>query len=114
MFRPFVLPVGDKYRIYAGKNSFLWEGTTPKVVITDPEQIKQVFNIIEDFPKPKLSPLAKYLSNGLIQHEGDKWAKHRKIINPAFHIEKLKVGLSFSLWDLSFFFLIFIFFKSNF
>ncbi|XP_058761652.1 11-oxo-beta-amyrin 30-oxidase-like [Vicia villosa] len=73
-----------------GKNSFLWEGTTPKVVITDPEQIKQVFNIIEDFPKPKLSPLAKYLSNGLIQHEGDKWAKHRKIINPAFHIEKLK------------------------
>jgi len=28
--------------LYAGKNSFLWEGTTPKVVITDPNQIKEV------------------------------------------------------------------------
>ncbi|KAL5061943.1 hypothetical protein RYX36_023680 [Vicia faba] len=76
----------DKY----GKNSFLWEGTTPKVVITDPEQIKQVFNMIEDFPKPKLTSLAKYLTNGIVQYEGEKWAKHRKIINPAFHTEKLK------------------------
>ncbi|KAI5421024.1 11-oxo-beta-amyrin 30-oxidase [Lathyrus oleraceus] len=73
-----------------GKKSFLWEGTTPKVVITDPDQIKQVFNMIEDFPKPKLYSLAKYLSNGIVQYEGEKWAKHRKIINPAFHIEKLK------------------------
>ncbi|XP_050873053.1 11-oxo-beta-amyrin 30-oxidase [Lathyrus oleraceus] len=73
-----------------GNNSFLWEGTTPKVVITDPDQIKQVFNMIEDFPKPKLYSLAKYLSNGIVQYEGEKWAKHRKIINPAFHIEKLK------------------------
>lgn len=51
--------------------------------------------MIEDFPKPKLSSLAKYLTNGIVQYEGEKWAKHRKIINPAFHIEKLKVRLFF-------------------
>ncbi|TKY66495.1 11-oxo-beta-amyrin 30-oxidase [Spatholobus suberectus] len=73
-----------------GKNSFFWEGTTPKVIITDPQQIKEVFNNIHDFQKPKLSGNAKFLIDGLINYEGEKWAKHRRIINPAFHLEKLK------------------------
>ena len=62
-------------------------------MITDPDQIKEVFNKIEDFPKPILKSIAKYLSVGLIDYEGKKWAKHRKIANPAFHLEKLKVSL---------------------
>ncbi|RDX90634.1 11-oxo-beta-amyrin 30-oxidase [Mucuna pruriens] len=73
-----------------GKNSFLWEGTTPKVIITDPKQIKEVFNNMQDFHRPKLSGNAKFLRHGLLNYEGEKWAKHRKIINPAFHLEKLK------------------------
>nr|QFS19030.1 cytochrome P450 72A64v2 [Medicago truncatula] len=73
-----------------GNNSFLWEGTIPRVIITDPDQIKDVFNKIEDFPKQKLRPIALYLSVGIVHHEGEKWATHRKIVNPAFHIEKLK------------------------
>ncbi|XP_061353882.1 11-oxo-beta-amyrin 30-oxidase-like isoform X2 [Gastrolobium bilobum] len=74
-----------------GKNSFLWEGPTPKVIITNPEQIKEVFNRNNDFEKPKLSPLIKLLGTGLANYEGEKWQKHRKIINPAFHSEKLKI-----------------------
>ncbi|MED6224148.1 hypothetical protein PIB30_081026 [Stylosanthes scabra] len=31
------------------------------------------------------------LATGLTTYEGKKWQKHRKIINPAFHFEKLKV-----------------------
>ncbi|KAK7287125.1 hypothetical protein RIF29_00187 [Crotalaria pallida] len=73
-----------------GKKSFLWEGTTPEVVITEPEQVKEVFSKIQDFPKPKSSPLIKLLRIGLASYEGEKWAKHRKIINPFFHSEKLK------------------------
>ncbi|KAK2354235.1 11-oxo-beta-amyrin 30-oxidase [Trifolium repens] len=68
-------------------------GTKPSVIITDPAQIKQVFNKNEDFLKPKIRSIAKYFSIGLPHHEGEKWAKHRKIINPAFHVEKLKVML---------------------
>ncbi|KAL9297994.1 hypothetical protein ACSQ67_023890 [Phaseolus vulgaris] len=48
-----------------GKNSFLWEGTTPKVIITDPNHIKEVFNNIHDFQKPKMSSIAKFLVCGL-------------------------------------------------
>nr|QFS19012.1 cytochrome P450 72A695 [Cajanus cajan] len=81
-----------------GKNSFIWEGTTPKVVISDPKQIKQVFNNMYDFQKPKLSGIAKFFINGLVKYEGEQWDKHRRIINPAFHLEKLKNMLpAFSL-----------------
>ncbi|XP_027354513.1 11-oxo-beta-amyrin 30-oxidase-like [Abrus precatorius] len=73
-----------------GKNCFFWEGTIPKVIITDLEQIKDVFNNIHDFQKPKLSGNVKFLVSGLISYEDEKWAKHRRIINPAFHLEKLK------------------------
>ena len=37
------------------------------------------------------NPLTKLLAQGVVSQEKEKWAKHRKIINPAFHIEKLKV-----------------------
>ncbi|WVZ00173.1 hypothetical protein V8G54_026242 [Vigna mungo] len=76
-----------------GKKSFTWEGPTPKVIIMDPEQIKDIFNKFQDFEKPKLSPLFKLLGTGLANLEGEKWKMHRKIINPAFHLEKLKVML---------------------
>ncbi|XP_074560598.1 cytochrome P450 CYP72A616-like [Curcuma longa] len=40
--------------------------------------------------KAKMNYLVKYFIRGVVSHEGEKWAKHRKILNPAFHIEKLK------------------------
>jgi hypothetical protein len=43
------------------------------------------------FGKPLFSRLGKLLANGLANHEGEKWAKHRRILNPAFHHEKIKV-----------------------
>lgn len=56
-----------------------------------PEQIKDVFTKMGDFQKPKTNPITRLLAMGIINYEGEKWAKHRKIINPAFHLEKLKV-----------------------
>ncbi|ESW05214.1 hypothetical protein PHAVU_011G161500 [Phaseolus vulgaris] len=37
-----------------------------------------------------MSSIAKFLVCGLVSYEGHKWAQHRKIINPAFNLEKLK------------------------
>ena len=56
-----------------------------------PKQIKDVFTKIGDFKKPKPNPLARLLAMGVVDYKSEKWAKHRKIINPAFHMEKLKV-----------------------
>ncbi|XP_061375397.1 cytochrome P450 72A68-like [Gastrolobium bilobum] len=76
-----------------GKNSFMWFGPTPRVTLTDPELIKDVFNKIYDFPKLDANPLVKLLATGLASYDGEKWSKHRRIINPAFNLEKLKIML---------------------
>ncbi|KAL8131898.1 cytochrome P450 CYP72A219-like [Apium graveolens] len=74
-----------------GKKSFQWLGPRPAVYITDPSLIKEVLNKTSNFQKPRGgNPLFKLLANGLASAEGDIWAKHRKIMNPAFHFEKLK------------------------
>ncbi|XP_048442866.1 cytochrome P450 72A397-like [Pyrus x bretschneideri] len=87
---PRVLPFVHQSVSTYGKNSFMWIGPTPRVNITNPEDLKDIFTKHEDFPKPALNPLVKLLATGLANYEGDKWAKHRRIVNPAFHSEKLK------------------------
>ena len=46
----------------------------------------------EIFQKPKTNPLGKLLMTGMLAYEGEKWVKHRNLVNPAFHLEKLKVN----------------------
>ncbi|KAL5997495.1 hypothetical protein ACLOJK_008425 [Asimina triloba] len=83
---PFSLHTISTY----GKTSVTWFGPNPRVHIMDPELIKEVLsNKFGHYDKPK-GPLRGLLLGGLVDHEGEKWAKHRRIINPAFHIEKLK------------------------
>ncbi|XP_028796132.1 cytochrome P450 716A67-like [Neltuma alba] len=73
-----------------GENPFMWFGPTPRLILTDPELIKNVFNRNYDFVKLHTISIDKYVSVGVASYNGDKWANHRKIINPAFSVEKLK------------------------
>lgn len=78
----------------SGNDSFSWEGPNPRLHVLQPEHIKEVFSRSFDFQKPPLpNPLARKLANGIFSYEGEKWAKHRKIINPAFSMEKIKVSI---------------------
>ncbi|KAE8124619.1 hypothetical protein FH972_019486 [Carpinus fangiana] len=87
---PRVVPFFHQNVHNYGKNSFMWVGPTPRVNIMNPEQLKDVFSNISDFRKIEGTPFAKLLATGILQYDAEKWAKHRKIINPAFHLEKLK------------------------
>lgn len=40
--------------------------------------------------------LAKVMGDGLASHEGARWAKHRRILGPAFQLEKLKVHTEYN------------------
>ncbi|CAN6920585.1 unnamed protein product [Brassica oleracea] len=73
-----------------GITYYTWFGPIPTITIMDPEQIKEVFNKVYDFPKSHTFPLVRFIATGLASYNGDKWAKHRRIINPAFHLEKIK------------------------
>ena len=65
----------------AGKNSFVWLGPVPMLTIMKPELLKDVFSRTNDFQRPMMNPVAKFIATGLLDHEGEKWAKNRKIIN---------------------------------
>ncbi|MFQ6628133.1 hypothetical protein Gotur_007076, partial [Gossypium turneri] len=76
----------------AWKNFVYWNGVRAEVVISEPELINKVMKNSEKiFQKRKLADVgAKLLGNGLVFIEGEKWAKHRKLANHAFHGESLK------------------------
>ncbi|KAF8024214.1 hypothetical protein BT93_F1420 [Corymbia citriodora subsp. variegata] len=91
--KPHLLPLEHQSFQTYGKESFMWIGPTPRVSISNPELLKEIFSKTDDYRKPTLNPLSKLLFSGLAFHDGEKWARHRKIINPAFHMEKLKLLL---------------------
>ncbi|KAK9085348.1 hypothetical protein Sjap_025759 [Stephania japonica] len=75
-----------------GPMSYIWFGVTPRVNILDPDLIKDILsNKFGHFSKLKVNPLVRLLIGGLANYDGEKWAKHRRIISPAFHLEKLKL-----------------------
>jgi hypothetical protein len=83
-----------------GKTCFSWFGPIPRVTVTDPDLARDVMsNKFGHFEKPKFQAFSKLLTDGVANYEGEKWVKHRRILNPAFHLEKLKVykTVSFNL-----------------
>ncbi|KAF3338324.1 cytochrome P450 CYP72A219-like protein [Carex littledalei] len=74
-----------------GKQSFTWYGPYPRVTIRDPKLVREILsNKFGHYEKQKVSGFVRLLADGLLIYEGEKWHKHRRILNPAFHLEKLK------------------------
>ncbi|KAL6198993.1 hypothetical protein ACLB2K_028781 [Fragaria x ananassa] len=86
----FLLPLKSQVLQVLSKDSFVWIGTSPMVHLMNPEDVKLILTKMDSFAKPEPSPLIKLLAQGIAVYEGEKWVKHRRIINPAFHVEKLK------------------------
>ncbi|MFS7959615.1 putative secologanin synthase [Helianthus anomalus] len=79
---------------HPGEKSFIWLGPTPRMYIRDPELIKEILLRPDEFQKPHPEPFRDSIVRGLLVTEGDKWIKHRKIINPAFNLQNLKIMFS--------------------
>lgn len=77
----------------------MWSGPSPRMIVMDPEMIKEILNKSYLYQKPQLNQLFKLFIYGLPFYEGDKWAKHRRLLNPAFHNEKLKVKITSFMHD---------------
>ncbi|XP_042008978.1 cytochrome P450 CYP749A22-like [Salvia splendens] len=77
-----------------GNNFLHWEGTEPEIVVsqntnivTEPELIKEILSNKEGtYPKTTSKGyIKKLLGDGLVEAEGEKWSKLRKLSNHAFH-----------------------------
>ncbi|XP_057870260.2 cytochrome P450 CYP72A616-like [Cryptomeria japonica] len=75
-----------------GQDFIFWFGPNVRLVVPHPEIIKEILSTkFGNYPKPPTDPLARQLlGKGLVDLKGEKWAQHRKIINPAFHMDRLK------------------------
>ncbi|KAK6138717.1 hypothetical protein DH2020_027536 [Rehmannia glutinosa] len=81
-----------------GRNySFIWSGPRPRVFVMDPDVIREVMTKYHTYHKSykTSNEIAKMVVTGLINKEGEEWAKARMKLNPAFHLEKLKLKQTF-------------------
>lgn len=79
--------------IIAGSKFLIWFGPTARLTISDPSIIREIFftksEYFEKYDPP--SQVKRIEGDGLLNLKGDKWAHHRKIMQPFFHMENLKV-----------------------
>ncbi|KAL0889721.1 hypothetical protein Bca101_013704 [Brassica carinata] len=89
---PRVVPHYHQWLAQYGETFLYWNGTKPTLFISDPELGKQTLSRKVGFAViAKTRPEVFILfGKGLPFIEGDDWVRHRRILNPAFSMDRLK------------------------
>ncbi|CAI0474448.1 unnamed protein product [Linum tenue] len=91
---PRILPHYHKWFPQYGETLVYWHGSLPRVTVTDPELVKQILsNKLGFYVKLKFKP-SPVVGNGLVLLDGPLWARRRRLLRPAFSMEKLKPMMS--------------------
>lgn len=90
---PRVLSFFHLWKKIYGSMFLIWFGPTPRLTISDPALIREIFFTKSEYFEKYDPPLQvkRIEGDGLLNLKGDKWAHHRKIMQPFFYMENLKL-----------------------
>ncbi|GLJ46259.1 hypothetical protein SUGI_0974780 [Cryptomeria japonica] len=95
-----VFPFFVKWAQQYGERFVIWFGHEPRIVLTDPGEIKELLSS-KNLSNSGVSPLQQEFfsvafGKSLVAVNGERWAQQRRVVAPAFHIEKLKAVIGIS------------------
>jgi cytochrome P450 len=77
----------------SGKVFMSWSGSTPSLCVGKFEMVKRILSDRTGlYAKVEPGPvILALLGKGLVLTEGEDWVRHRRVVHPAFAMDKLKM-----------------------
>uniref|UniRef100_A0ACD5ZKM5 Uncharacterized protein n=1 Tax=Avena sativa TaxID=4498 RepID=A0ACD5ZKM5_AVESA len=90
---PRVLPQYKAWMASYGKVFLAWAGHMPALWVGDHEMVKQILSTKAGmFRKTDPGPsILALMGRGLVFADGEQWTRHRRVVHPAFTMDKLKM-----------------------